>query len=208
MEILIAVAVSITTGIFLVEGYVWLDSLAAWLLERAVRHIVDDEQARCREEWSSDLAAMPNSLFKIAYAMANFRKSTAEVINAEYVAYVLAEFDELIFNSSTQYQFVHYKLETVRPRIDEGDSVQLARVEKAVEKMGTLISEMTSLRDHVKETAQHLRSTAATKAWVKELSGSLDEFGDPRELLSDLEAVKLDNPNVNQRTSVATKSAR
>jgi hypothetical protein len=114
MEIVIAVIIAIVTGIALMEGYAWLDSIANLLLERAVRHVLDCDRARCREEWSADLQAMPNSLYKIAYALANFRRSTAAKINADVVGNVLDALDDLVVECSDREQRLHKKLRGIR----------------------------------------------------------------------------------------------
>src|SRR3981081_446680 len=67
MEILI----SILVGVALMEGYVWLDPLAKWLIHRAARQLPDKSREALIEQWTADLEAMPNSLAKIVFAFCN-----------------------------------------------------------------------------------------------------------------------------------------
>jgi hypothetical protein len=78
MEILI----SILVGLAIMECYAWTDSFSKWLLERAVRQIEDSDRERCREEWTADLEAMPNTMFKLIFAVQSFRASTVKSMNA------------------------------------------------------------------------------------------------------------------------------
>jgi len=79
MESLIAILI----GVLVMEGYAWLDAFAKWLLERAVKRINAEDQDRCREEWNADLNSMPNSVWKLMYALNNFSSSDATEINSD-----------------------------------------------------------------------------------------------------------------------------
>ena len=184
------------------EAYVWLDSIAMWLLKRAVRHIVEDEQDRYREEWIGDLAAMPNSLYKIAYALANFRKSTARSINTEYVAWVVAEFDEFVVGLSRSYDRTHSRVGTLRTRLGtlppgrEAKDIMLGveQLERIDQKMVACINQVEHLRDYAKQTAVQLDSISATKAWVKDLTHRVEEYAEiSTVILAEIASVDLDD---------------
>jgi hypothetical protein len=91
MEIVVSVAVSFVIGVIIMEGYAWLDALATKLLDRAVQQVSAEYRDRCREEWRADLATMPNSLSKVAFALLNFT-AVAKSMNAEFME---AEFEEM-----------------------------------------------------------------------------------------------------------------
>ena len=81
MEILI----SILIGFAIMECYAWSNSFSKWLLERAARQIEDSDRERCREEWTADLEAMPNTIFKLIFAVQSFRASTVKSINSDII---------------------------------------------------------------------------------------------------------------------------
>jgi Rad3-related DNA helicase len=67
MEILI----SILIGVALMEGYAWLDPLAKWLIIRAARKLPEKHREAFTEQWTADVAAMPNSFAKLLFALRN-----------------------------------------------------------------------------------------------------------------------------------------
>ena len=77
------IVISVLIGVLIMEGYAWLDAFSKWLLERAVRQISPEDQDRCREEWSADLNAMPNTAVKLFYALRNYSTNVADKINAD-----------------------------------------------------------------------------------------------------------------------------
>jgi hypothetical protein len=97
MEILI----SLLVGIALMEGYAWLNVFSNWLLDRAVRGVNSEDRDRCREEWTADLNAMPNTLLKGIFALKNFTVA-ADRINREHLEEkwqdISAKFDEFVID--------------------------------------------------------------------------------------------------------------
>ena len=67
MEILI----SIFVGAVLIEAYAWLDPLAKWLVRRAARQLPEENRDAFTEQFTADVDAMPNSVFKLAFALRN-----------------------------------------------------------------------------------------------------------------------------------------
>jgi hypothetical protein len=64
MEILI----SLVTGIVLMEVYVWLDPLSIWLVRRVAKTLPEETRAEFVEQFTADLATLPNSISKVYFA--------------------------------------------------------------------------------------------------------------------------------------------
>lgn len=64
MEVLI----SFVTGIILIEAYVWLDPLSIWLVRRVAKELPKHRQAEFIEQFTADLATLPNSIAKVYFA--------------------------------------------------------------------------------------------------------------------------------------------
>jgi hypothetical protein len=67
MEILI----SLFAGAALIEAYAWMDPLARWLVRRAAQQLPEENRAAFTEQFTADVDAMPNSMFKLAFALRN-----------------------------------------------------------------------------------------------------------------------------------------
>jgi hypothetical protein len=55
----------------LIEVYAWLDPLARWLVRRAARQLPEENRDAFTEQFMADVDAMPNSVFKLAFALRN-----------------------------------------------------------------------------------------------------------------------------------------
>jgi hypothetical protein len=134
------IVISLLIGILIMEGYAWLDAFAKWLLERAVSQISAEDQERCREEWKADLDAMPNTAWKLVYALRNFSTTAAERINADLCEAkwdkIQDELDEMV----TGYQVV----------VEQFREIKLFR--------GQSRKKREELRRSVDESASSLRS--------------------------------------------------
>jgi hypothetical protein len=78
MELLI----SIVIGILIVEAYAWLPRLSHLLIDLAVQRLRKEDQDRCREEWSADLAALPNTVVRLVHAVSCL--AAAHKINLDF----------------------------------------------------------------------------------------------------------------------------
>lgn len=190
MEIMSAIFIALVTGVTVMEVYAWLDALAGWLLRRAVDQIVDEEKSRCEEEWKADLQAMPNSVVKVVYALANFRRSTAASINAEFMAGALDQFDDLVSHTTIGYRRTNYKVQLLRSQVesilDRDDSVlepkakdfvgNVTRIARDHQQFGAYLENLLLLRERMAAAAVKVDSPSDARAWVAEFDRGLDEF--------------------------------
>lgn len=61
--------VSAIIGIVVMEAYVWLDPLSKYLLRRAAKRLPQSHRDEFVDQWEGDLAAVPNSIFKLYFVM-------------------------------------------------------------------------------------------------------------------------------------------
>ena len=69
--------ISIVIGILIVEGYAWLPTISQWLVNLTVRQLPAEHQERCREEWTANLNALPNTLVRLVHALSLNYRGTA-----------------------------------------------------------------------------------------------------------------------------------
>jgi hypothetical protein len=110
MEIL----VSLVIGIVLMELYVWLDPFTRRLVGWAAKQLPADREAEFQAQWEGDLAAVPNSLFKLYFVLRDcvlpikdiqqtmFREEFAEIADGvdEFVAHFKSRLVPLMTRSA------------------------------------------------------------------------------------------------------------
>ena len=69
ITIVLGVAISVVASVITNEAYAWMPKICEWLLDRAVRRLPGDLQARYREEWQAHLHDLPNSVTKLTHAL-------------------------------------------------------------------------------------------------------------------------------------------
>jgi hypothetical protein len=202
VDVVIAILIAMATGIAVMEGYAWLDRLSVWLMKRAIRHIISEGRDRFEEEWRADLRSMPSSLFKIAYALTNFRKATARQINAEIImAELVDELEEFAETLAGRFERANTRLKRVAAHLDkyrgqEGEakyreiieSEGFTKVEQNHQQMGSMTTFVMNLHVELKEMAAQAQSVSAAEAWSARAKEGLDQLG--AQLNAMLEALK------------------
>jgi hypothetical protein len=177
----VSILVALVTGAVLMEGYSWLDAVAVWLMNRAVRHIVRDERERYREEWAADIGAIPTSLYKLAYAVMNFRKGVAYEINAIFLAGALDEIEEFASDTAKDFSRMSHRFERIRARFNkrtwpdelQNDFVALERRHSA---FGFSMDKIRELKSRLETRATQVVSVASADGWLDEAERGLDEI--------------------------------
>lgn len=192
--VIVGVVIGLITGFAVMEAYAWFDAVALWLMHRAANHIIKDERERYREEWAADLSAIPSSLYKLAYAVINFRKSVAHEINAVFVAGALDLFDELLTDFDNNFNRLNSKMEKIRALFKRGnwpDELRndLAALERGHYAFGLYVGKTLELKCRLEARASHVDSVASADAWFEEAECSLDE------IIALLESVKFAREN-------------
>jgi hypothetical protein len=75
--------ISLLVGVVLMEAYAWLPRLSDIMCEFAVQQVRATERNRCREEWNTDLRALPNTLVRLLHAISYLR--AASEMNHDYL---------------------------------------------------------------------------------------------------------------------------
>jgi hypothetical protein len=153
--------VSVLAGFLIVELYSWLPYFSNWLLERAVRRVRAEDQDLCREQWTADLNALPNTLVRLYYVLRFISISAADMINAEFFVDKCDEIDDMFEEIASQHQ-------------------------RDVETFRKIVSEHGKLRGKSGLALAHWHSTLDLKQGdtpnvplveLEKLKVSLDEFG-------------------------------
>jgi hypothetical protein len=179
--VVVGIAIGLITGFAVMETYAWFDAVALWLMHRAANHIVKDERERYREEWAADLSAIPSSLYKLVYAVINFRKGVAHEINAVYVAGALDLFEELAAVFGNDFNRMNVKMEKIRTRMKKGnwpdelrnDAVALERGHHA---LGAYVGKTLELKCRLEARASQVNSVKSADGWFDEAHRSMDEI--------------------------------
>jgi hypothetical protein len=87
--------ISIVIGFVIVEIYAWLPHVSNWFINRAVQRLRKEDQDRCREEWTANLATLPNTLATLVHAISLYAVG-AHRSNTEFFETKLTEIDALI----------------------------------------------------------------------------------------------------------------
>jgi hypothetical protein len=178
------IVISILVGFLMIEVYAWLSLFSKWILERAVRRVVPEEQARCREEWNADLDAMPNTMVKLLYALCNFSVSAAESINADFFEANCTDIDRALAELMSRHRA--YVEEFRRAKMNR--AAQKARFEHVVIDTLSNLNATHSLDDIVDRGARDAIETLA-KAF-EAFTGTLHQA---ISLASDLLLVSIDS---------------
>jgi hypothetical protein len=94
--------ISILIGFVIVEIYAWLPHVSHWFINQAVQRLRKEDQDRCREEWTANLAALPNTLAALVHAMSLYAVG-ARRSNTEFFETKLAEIDALVEEFGKKY---------------------------------------------------------------------------------------------------------
>jgi hypothetical protein len=116
MEILI----SIFIGFALMELYAWLDPLAKWLVDRVAKKLPEDRRADFTEQFTADLATLPNSIAKVYFAFRDCTLASHNIRQAIYRETFLARadsFDDLYDKVNQFDQFIETSKAQVRSNL-------------------------------------------------------------------------------------------
>jgi hypothetical protein len=198
--VVVGIAIGLVTGFAVMETYASFDAVALWLMNQAASHIVKDQRERYREEWAADLSAIPTSLYKLAYAVINFRKSVAHEINAVFVAGALDLFDEIATEFGNDFSRTDAKMKRIRARLKRGnwpDELRndFAALERGHHTLGIYVDKTLELKCRLEARATQIDSVASADAWFEEAEFSLDE------IIALLESVKLPARTQKPRTA-------
>jgi hypothetical protein len=133
MEILI----SIFIGFALMELYAWLDPLAKWLVDRVAKKLPEDRRADFTEQFTADLATLPNSIAKVYFA---FRDCTLASHNIRQAAYretflSMADSFDYLYDKVSQFdQFIETSRAQVRSNLGSSFAF-ISSVDQSLEAM-------------------------------------------------------------------------
>jgi len=127
-------------------------------------------------------------LFKIAYALTNFRKATAHRINAEFIVGVLEILDDLVSDYASSFQRIRTTVEYVGSRIDRGIArrgheeqyqkvlERFAKLKQGHQQMGLLVEWLVRFNSEIRHAAAQANTAPAMDAWYARVDTGLDEL--------------------------------
>jgi hypothetical protein len=130
MEILISTLI----GWALMEAHAWLDPLAKWLVRRAAQQLPEGNREEFTEQFMADVAALPNSIFKVVFAFRNCTLAIKDIEQAilrdtfdsvadgcqEYLNSLNGRIDELLKRSTSLLQRSETSATKFKKALDNG----------------------------------------------------------------------------------------
>jgi hypothetical protein len=163
MELLISIVVAAGA----IEVYAWLPIICQRLVEFAVSGLPTEDQERCREEWTANLEALPNSALRISHALSFIL--AARRIAADFWEMTFDELDGFVVDIAATRQDVQNKHNMIVERVEKLRSYLLAEETEHNLSTQRLVVTLAKAKDAV-VGAQQTRLPAAL---AEEVIGSI-----------------------------------
>lgn len=170
MDLMISIVISMIVGALLIEGYAWLPRLSKWMIERAVRRLRIEDQARCREEWAAGMNDFPNTIVCLVQAMSLF--NSAAEINEEAFRTRFDDLDDLLGKVRCQRDSIAERMQTATNDLQSTTATFHKTADEFLFELGSIKEPITDLPSGEQALGEMASIESSTLTLVKAVDKS------------------------------------